>query len=148
MKMTDKEKSERKEIRKEIKARRIVIKKLDTALRALERIAKREQFERQTEREKLMEYKTYNEAQEAYGWGQITEEEFNEIVKFLDDMEEYLNIRTANDLAIKIIRSFRSVLSGEIDGIKFDLLPKKEQEKIIARNKEILERRLQYAERI
>lgn len=148
MKMTDKEKSERKEIRKEIKARRIVIKKLDTALRALERIAKREQFERQTEREKLMEYKTYNEAQDAYGWGQITEEEFDKIVKFLDDTEEYLNIRTANDLAIKIIRSFRGELSGEIDAIKFDLLPKREQEKIKARNQEILERRLQYAGRI
>ena len=63
--MTDKEKNERKSLRTEIKARKIIIKKLETAINALQKTADRQKAEKEAERAKLLEYKTYTEAQDA-----------------------------------------------------------------------------------
>ena len=56
-----------------------------------------------TAREKLLEYKTYNEAQDAYGYGFITEEEFDEIVEFLEKSQQIVDEPTAEELALKIL---------------------------------------------
>ena len=139
--MTDKEKKERKELRVEIRARKIVIKKLATAIKAIEQTCTRERKEREAEREKLLTYKTYQEAQDAYGWGLIDEAEFDKIAAFLESSQEIVDEGTANDLALKILTSWRSDLTMEIAEIEFDLLPEKEQKEIRQRNMEILQKR-------
>ena len=96
--MTDKEKKERMSIRVEIKARKLVIKKLATAIGALQKTADRQKAEKTAKREKLLEYKTYNEAQDAYGYGFSTEEEFDEIVEFLEKSQQIVDEPTAEEI--------------------------------------------------
>lgn len=139
--MTDKEKKERKESRVEIKARKLIIKKLETAITALRKTANRQKAEKQAEREKLLEYKTYQEAQDAYGWGLITEEEFDKIVEFLESSQKAVDEPTAEDIAIKTLMSWQSLMGAEIANLEFELLPKEEQRRILDNNLRILEKR-------
>lgn len=139
--MTDKEKKERKSIRVEIKARKLVIKKLATAISALQKTADRQKAEKTAKREKLLEYKTYNEAQDAYGYGFITEEEFDEIVEFLEKSQAIVDEPTAEELALKILLSWRHHMGLEIANLEFEMLPKEEQSRILEKNIEILQKR-------
>jgi len=139
--MTDKEKNERKSLRTEIKARKIIIKKLETAINALQKTADRQKAEKEAERAKLLEYKTYTEAQDAYGWGLITEEEFDRIVEFLESSQEVVDEPTAEDIAVKVLLNWQHHMGSEIANIEFEMLPKEEQSKILDKNLEILKRR-------
>lgn len=139
--MTDKEKKERKSIRVEIKARKLVIKKLATAISALQKTADRQKAEKTAKREKLLEYKTYNEAQDAYGYGFITEEEFDEIVEYLEKSQEIVDEPTAEELALKILLNWRHHMGLEIANLEFEMLPKEEQSRILEKNIEILQKR-------
>ncbi|GEM_PF-957993 len=139
--MTDKEKKERKSIRVEIKARKLVIKKLATAISALQKTADRQKAEKAAKREKLLEYKTYGEAQDAYGYGVITEEEFDEIVEFLEKSQQIVDEPTAEELAFKILLNWRHHMGLEIANLEFEMLPKEEQSRILEKNIEILQKR-------
>jgi hypothetical protein len=141
--MTDKEKQERKSLRLEIKARKLIIKKLETALTALRKTANRQKATKQAEREKMLEYKSYNDAQDAYGWGLITEAEFDKIVKFLESSQKEADEPSAEDIAIKTLQNWQDQMRSEIASIQFDLLPKDEQSKILSNNLKILEKRKQ-----
>lgn len=139
--MTDKEKNERKSLRTEIKARKIIIKKLETAISALQKTADRQKAEKEAERTKLLEYKTYHDAQDTYGWGLITEEEFDRIVEFLESSQEVVDEPTAEDIAVKVLLNWQHHMGSEIANIEFEMLPKEEQSKILDKNLEILKRR-------
>lgn len=139
--MTDKEKQERRSLRVEIKARKLIIKKLETAINALQKTADRQRAERQAEREKLLEFKSYNDAQDAYGWGLITEEEFDRITTFLESSQNAVDEPTAEDIAIKTLLNWQQHMGAEIANIEFDMLPKEEQSRILDKNLEILKRR-------
>lgn len=139
--MTDKEKNERKSLRTEIKARKIIIKKLETAISALQKTADRQKAEKEAERAKLLEYKTYTEAQDAYGWGLITEEEFDRIVEFLESSQKVVDEPTAEEIAVKVLMNWQQHMRSEIAGLEFEMLPKEEQSKILDKNLEILKRR-------
>lgn len=139
--MTDKEKQERRSLRVEIKARKLIIKKLETAINALQKTADRQKAERQAEREKMLEFKSYNDAQDAYGWGLITEEEFDRITTFLESSQNAVDEPTAEDIAIKVLLNWQQHMGSEIANIEFDMLPKEEQSRILDKNLEILKRR-------
>ena len=139
--MTDKEKNERKSLRTEIRARKMIIKKLETAINALQKTADRQKAEKEAERAKLLEYKTYTEAQDAYGWGLITEEEFDRIVEFLESSQKVVDEPTAEDIAVKVLLNWQYHMGSEIAGLEFEMLPKEEQSKILDKNLEILKRR-------
>ena len=139
--MTDKEKQERRSLRIEIKARKLIIKKLETAINALQKTADRQKAEKQAEREKMLAYKSYNEAQDAYGWGLITEEEFDAIVEFLESSQEIVDEPTAEEIAVKTLMNWQHHMGAEIANLEFELLPKEEQSRILDKNLEILRKR-------
>ena len=139
--MTDKEKQERRSLRVEIKARKLIIKKLETAINALQKTADRQRAERQAEREKLLEFKSYNDAQDAYGWGLITEEKFDRITTFLESSQNAVDEPTAEDIAIKTLLNWQQHMGAEIANIEFNMLPKEEQSRILDKYLEILKRR-------
>ena len=139
--MTDKEKKERRSLRVEIKSRKLIIKKLETAISALKKTADRQKAEKEAERAKMLEYKSYAEAQDAYGWGLITEEEFDKIVEFLESSQEAVDEPTAEEIAIKVLMNWQQHMGAEIANIEFTLLPKEEQSRILDKNLEILKRR-------
>lgn len=139
--MTDKEKKARKEARIEIKARKLVIKKLNTAIDALKKTANRQKAEKQAERDKLLQYKTYQEAQDAYGWGYIDEAEFDAITEFLQTSQSVVDEPTAEEIAVKTLQDWLDLMGSEIASLEFELLPKEEQRRILDKNLEILQKR-------
>ena len=139
--MTDKEKKDRKEARVEIKARKLVIKKLNTAIAALQKTADRQKAEKQAERDKLLQYKTYQEAQDAYGWGYIDETEFDAITEFLQTSQSVVDEPTAEEIAVRTLQDWLGLMNDEIASINFEMLPKEEQRKILDKNLEILQKR-------
>lgn len=139
--MTDKEKKERKEYRVEMKARKLVIKKLETAISVLKKTADRQKAEKQAKREKMLTYGSYDDALDAYGWGIITQEEFDEIADFLEKSQEYVDEPTAEEIAVKILVNWQHHMGAEIANIEFEMLPKEEQSRILDKNLEILRKR-------
>ena len=139
--MTDKEKKERKEYRVEMKARKLVIKKLETAISALKKTADRQKAEKQAKREKMLTYGSYDDALDAYGWGIITQEEFDEIADFLEKSQEYVDEPTSEEIAVKILMNWQHHMGAEIANIEFEMLPKEEQSRILDKNLEILRKR-------
>lgn len=139
--MTDKEKKARREARIEIKARKLVIKKLNTAIDALQKTANRQKAEKQVERDKLLQYKTYKEAQDAYGWGYIDEAEFDAITEFLETSQNVVDEPTAEEIAVKTLQDWLHLMGSEIASLEFEMLPKEEQRRILDNNLRILEER-------
>ena len=141
-KLTDIEKAEREEIRLEIRARKELLKRLDHPQKLLKVAAEKEQQKRKERIENLTQYKSYREAQDAYGWEIITEEEFDEIVKILEkgtaDME---NEVSPVEIAKHLLDKFVGGLMREIASFEFDLLPEAEKDRIRQHNDEILARR-------
>lgn len=140
--LSDIEREEREEIQLEIRARKELARRMEHPLKLLEIAAKKEQQRRQERIERLTEYKNYNEAQEAYGWEIITEEEFDEIVRILEEGTEQIEKeRTPVEIAKDILDKFVNGLIYEVASFEFDLLPEDEKERVRQKNVEILERR-------
>lgn len=76
--MTDKEK---KDLKIELKSRQIVLHKLNVARNSLtsRKIAKIVE-ERHKREEQLSEYKNEDEIADAYGWGFMSEEEYDDLL--------------------------------------------------------------------
>lgn len=138
----DIEREEREALQIEIKARKELARRLEHPLKLLEVAAEKEQKKRQERIEHLTEYKSYREAQDAYGWESITEEEFDEIVRILEEGTEALEKETTPvEVAKNILNRFVNGLVSEIASFEFDLLPEDEKERIRQKNDEILARR-------
>lgn len=139
--MTDYEKKNRADLRHEIKARKLVLKRLEHPLVLAKAAAEKKRSERIARLEELGEYKTYEEAHDAYGWGFITEEEFEAVKSFLEHKEELKSERSAEEYAADMIQEFVARLQREITSLQFELLPEKEQQRIQQQHAELLERR-------
>lgn len=139
--MTDYEKKNRADLRHEIKARSLVVKRLEHPLALAKAAAEKKRNERIARLEELGEYKTYEEAHDAYGWGFITAEEFESIKNFLEHKEELKSERSAEEYAADILQEFVARLRREITSFQFELLPKEEQQRIQQQHAELLERR-------
>lgn len=142
--MDAKEKKFRADNRFEIRARKIVLKRLATPLKLARAAADKKKAERQARIEAACAYESYQDAQNAYGWGMITEEEFDEIVEILEKgAEELEKCRTPEEAAAQILEEFAAHLEREIQGLEWENLPEKEKARILQQNMEILERRRQ-----
>ena len=110
---------------------------LDQAKKAADRqLAKREALVASA-----TQYKDIEDARNAYGWGFITEEEFDTIYEIFERGEATLAMRSPEEMAYDILKDMVNGLNHDIAGFEFELLPAKEQQRILAQNAEILERR-------
>lgn len=142
--MDAKEKKFRADNRFEIRARKIVLKRLKTPLKLARAAANKKEVERRARIEAACAYESYQDAQNAYGWGMITEEEFDEIVEILEKgAEELEKCRTPEEAAAQILEDFAAHLEREIRVLEWENLPEKEKARIRQQNMEILERRRQ-----
>ena len=140
--LSDIEREERDAIKLEIKARRELMKRLAHPLKLLEVAVEKEQKKRAERIEHLTEYKSYREAQDAYGWEIITEEEFDEIVRILEEGTESIEKEvTPVEIAQNLLKKFIGGLHYEVASFEFDLLSEKEKERVRQKNEEILARR-------
>lgn len=140
--MTDKEKKERKELRHEIRARELVIKKVENAHTRLKKQAENKLNERKKRVEELSMYESEQDLLDAYGWGFITEEEYDRLREMREKgNDSILNDKSAEEYAAKILGEFIMRLNHEISSLKFELLPEKEKDRIRNQNYEIAMRR-------
>ena len=130
-----------KEIRSEIRIRKLVIKKLDTAISALDKTSETKRKKKRERLEELMEYKTYNDAHDAYGYGIITEEEFHEIQDMLEGKEREIEKPCEEECAARILRSLLSEMHSDIRAFEFELLPAAEKTRILEEKLEKSRRR-------
>lgn len=123
----------------EIKVRTILLKRLNNSAELLKAAARKEAQKREERVESVREYKTFEEAQDAYGWGLLTAAEFQNVSKTLESGDVYIETsRTPTELADEMLREFMSRIEREICSFEFELLPADEQARI---RKESEERR-------
>lgn len=76
----------------------------------------------------LSAYTTYEEADDAFGWGEITEAEFMAITDQLVSGRRYVvESKTKAGIALQILRSYERELSAIITELTFELLPPAEK---------------------
>jgi hypothetical protein len=132
---------ERKNLELEIKARKEVIKRLTYPIAQLVKADAKERAKRKERAAALSEYKTIVEAQDAYGYGIITDDEYDAICEAIESGEKYVEeTMTPVNLALKILRDFTRQMESEIRSLEFELLPPEEQAKRRADSEEIRER--------
>lgn len=124
-----------------IRANKEVLRRLETPIKRLREKVERERTDRAVRRQALREYKTESEIMDAYGWGQITDDERRELLDGLEGDRIYVEeTPTVNSEALSVLEDFASRLRREIDSFQFDLLPPKEQDRILREREERLEK--------
>ena len=88
--MTDKEKQEYEAILLEIQSRKEVLKKIENAYKRLKKQAEANYEKRKANVQAASEYKSIDEAHDAWGYDCITEQEYNEIVKVFEQGAEFV----------------------------------------------------------
>lgn len=74
------------------------------------------------------DYKTIDEAHDAWGYDCITEKEYREILIIFEQSEEYVvKHLSSQEVAVKILGDFIGRLNSEIRSFEFELLPIEEQ---------------------
>lgn len=131
-----------KAITLELKARKELLKRLQHPTQLIDTAAKKEKDKRAARIENARQYTSYQDAQDAYGWGIITEEEFDEVVKAMELGDKYVNEeKSPVEVAAEILADFVRKQLSEIHNLEWELLPEKEKERIRKQNEEILAKR-------
>ena len=126
--MTEKEKQERESVKLEIRARKEVLKKLDNPYKRLRQQADSNYEKRKARVQAAREYRSVEEAHDAWGYDCITEEEFEEIKRVFELGDEYMEKHLSpQEVAVEILGRFISGLYTEIKSFEFDLLSPEEQ---------------------
>lgn len=139
--MTYKDIRERDSLTLEIKARREVLRKIENAYKRLKRQAEANYEKRKQKIQSASEYKSIDEAHDAWGYDCITEQEYNEIVKIFEHGEEYVEKQLSpQEVAVKILGEFMGRLNSEIRSFEFELLPPEEQARRLENEREFREK--------
>lgn len=132
-------KQDRTDLKLEIRARKEVLRRLDTPIRRLEEKVQREKTDRAVRRQALATYQTEHEIREAYGYEMITEEEMHQLLEELESGRRYVEeTPTANSVALHLLQEFSSHHHRVIQSLEFELLPEKEQQRILREREERL----------
>lgn len=146
--MTDKERTERDGLVMEIESRKELVKRLQHPLKLINEAARKERDKRAARVENASQYRDYNDALDAYGFGCITEEEFDQAVKDMELGEDYVeNALSPVEVAAQELNRYVARLNAERATFEFDILPPEEQARIRQKNEEIMAKRALRKER-
>lgn len=127
---SDYQKEHERQLRIELEGGRYLKQQL-TAMRT--RLRKRREAtvteRRQKMDELLGDYKTVDEARDAYGWDLITEKEYDEIRSTIENGERKAVEDDRDSVAVAWLNDFIRRLSDTISSIEFELLPADEQDR-------------------
>lgn len=117
----------------EIAAREQLLRRLERTLKLLNNRANvRRKNMILKERALRGEYRTVDEAHEAYGYGFISEKQYKEIAEAIENKdEEIAALVFPEQAAASILFDFMRRLMNEIEAFKFELLPPEEQSRIL-----------------
>lgn len=120
----------------EIKCREYLVKRLGVLRRDIEKTVAKEKEVREKRKNKLCEYETIEQAQEAYGYGDITLEEYDEIYEVLEKAVGFAEVKTPKAAALEILLEFMGRQKSEIRDFEWELKTPEEQERIIKSQEE------------
>lgn len=122
----------------EIDCRKLLVKRLQTPKNTLVTACDREANAYSERIGMLTEFKSADEAHEAYGWGIITESEYEQVRDLFEKGEQIRNGRaTPSSAALQMLNEIISHLSREIRDFKWDALPEAEKERIRQSNEKL-----------
>lgn len=115
-------KSERELLLMEVKARKEVIAKIINPLHRLKKQADKKLQIRKDKVAASREYDSVEDAHEMWGYGAITDDEFEEIKNMLEEGENYIeNHISPQEYGVRILEDFLARLYSEINSFEFDL---------------------------
>ena len=119
----------------EIKCREIAIKKLVTPINQLTKLVASEKEKREEAFKALSVYQTYEEIQDVFAYGEMTEEERYLAIELLENHDvEMTNIVTNNSAALSILQDMVARLNREIKEFKWSSLSDEEKATIELEN--------------
>lgn len=124
-------KEERDSLKLEIDARELLIKKLKSAKDGLQKLSDKEKKKREDKINSMTEYANIEEAREVWGWGAISDKEFEEVKTFFEKGADFIaNTVSPQEYAHKLLTEYIVRLHREVASIKFELLPEEEKRRI------------------
>lgn len=140
--MRELSKKERKDLRIELKGRKIVLKKLNTAISAIEKTVGKIVSEREKRKAVISEYRDENDIQDAYGWGFITEDEYYSLLDQMRSGVESIDSEvSAEEIALNMLQEWRKRVWSDIHSIEFELLPIEKQKELLEKEYETIQNR-------
>lgn len=133
---------ERQALTYEIKARENLLKRLEYPRKQLESAVKKEDEQRQAIIQKAAEFSSVEDAREMWGYGFITDDEFEMVKQYFENSAALTDKPSASRYALQMLQEIMERLRFEVSSFKFDLLPEDEQ----ARYFEAQEKKLSAAE--
>lgn len=126
--MDDQKEKDRRATELEAKARKELLRRLEHPLKLLKTAGEKERAKREERITSAREYKTIVDAQEAYGWGYLSDDEYHALVESIEKGEEYVeNTISHVEMAADMLNDFVRRMASELRGLEFDLLPFEEQ---------------------
>ena len=118
---------ERQALTYEIKARENLLKRLEYPRKQLESAVKKEDEQRQTIIKKAAEFSSVEDAREMWGYGFITDDEFEMVKQYFENSAALTDKPSASRYALQMLQEIMERLRFEVNSFKFDLLPEDEQ---------------------
>lgn len=133
---------EKLNIQTEIKARKIVVRRLATILTSLSKKVDVIKDDREKRKKQLGEYESERDLQDAYGWGFITEDEYDKLREAMRAGTAAIDDEvTKEEIAFDIVAKWKALMLSDISSLEFELLPEEEQNRIREQNYELMKRR-------
>jgi len=120
----------------EIKCREYLVKRLGVLRRDIEKTVAKEMAKRESRVEELCEYKDFDQAQEAYAYGDISFEEYDAIRVALETGADFAESKTPKSAALEILIDFMERQKREIRDFEWELKTPEERERIEKSNAE------------
>jgi|GEM_PF-6514114 len=132
----------KKDIKFEIRCRKLLLKKLETLERRLKQAVNKEAEKRNQRYNSLRDYKTPEEVADAYGYGDIARDEYERLMdSFKNEEMEAAATVTPNSAALEMLAEFTGRLKRDIQYFEFELLPENERERILKEQEDLLKRK-------
>lgn len=125
----------------EIKCSKYLIRRLETLQKDIRKQVDKETEARIKRHMELCQYKTFEEAQEAYGADLISYEEYSKIMDMLEKGEEIEeSVRTIRSAAVEELSRYIADFKRDVRDLEWYMKTPEEQERIRKSNKEFIEK--------
>jgi len=122
------------ETKLEIEWREELLARLQAPLKVLKRKAGNEIEKRLARAQELSVYESAEEAHDAFGYGEITLDEYNAIKDRFDNAQPGSAAMSAAEAALDELQGFMRRLQRDIKDLEWSALPEKEKQRIAASN--------------
>lgn len=124
----------------DIKCRKYLTKRLGTLLRDIEKTVQKEKGVRADRVKTLTAYQDLGDAQDAFGYGEITEGEYDEIRDVLATGADFIESITPKSAALDMLKEYIGRLKSDIHSLEWEMRPPEEQERILKAQTEFREK--------